>query len=251
MESFFLLEGIIGALGLLTAAIGIFMGIFFSFLIKKSGNRSKGTIIGFVGGLMLAIVCFDLLPEAFEIGSIYISIIGILLGLTLSVFLDGTLAHNSKLSTKDNKTRFFKAAILMAIGIGIHNIPSGVALGSLLATNTVKGLHLGVALIIHGIPEGLAIGIFLREGNVKTILTIIIAMLTSIPMGLGSALGGMVSKISEGMVCISLTFAAGMILYIIYRETLPSARDTWKGRLSTIGNVLGMVAGMLIVACTH
>ncbi len=37
----------------------------------------------------------------------------------------------------------------MAIGIGINNIPSGVALGSLLSTNPIKGLHLAIAFIIH------------------------------------------------------------------------------------------------------
>ena len=70
-------------------------------------------------------------------------------------------------------------------------------------------------------------------------------------MGLGSLLGGIISKISPITISISLAFAGGMILYIIYRETLPSARDTWNDRLSTIGNVLGMIAGILLVSSFH
>jgi len=39
-----------------------------------------------------------------------------------------------------------------------------------------------------------------------------------------------------------------MILYIICSETLPNARETWKGRLSTIGIVVGVIVGLLIVS---
>ncbi|WML37640.1 ZIP family metal transporter [Clostridium sp. OS1-26] len=239
---------ITGLSGYLTGWIGILAGITFSFFIKHRGRKFKGTALGFIGGLMLAIVCFDLLPESFEAGSIYIATVGITFGLILAVILDGRLEHN-KVSVFNNKGhRFLKAAIFMAIGIGIHNIPSGVALGSLISTSPIKGFHLAIALILHGIPEGLAVGIFLRESNASTFSLIFISVLTSIPMGIGSVLGGIISKISPVVICISLAFAGGMILYIICRETLPSARDTWKGRMSTIGNVIGMIAGMLIVS---
>lgn len=242
---------ITGLSGYLTGWIGILIGIIFSFFVKHRGRRFKGTVLGFIGGLMLAIVCFDLLPESFEAGSIYIAAVGTTFGLILAVTLDGKLEHDKIFISNNKNYRFFKAAIFMAIGIGIHNIPSGVALGSLFSTSPIKGFHLAIALILHGIPEGLAIGIFLRESNASTFSLLFISVLTSIPMGLGSVLGGIISKISPVVICISLAFAGGMILYIIYRETLPSARDTWRGRMSTIANVIGMIAGMLIVEFLH
>lgn len=234
--------------GYFTAWMGILTGILFSFFIKNRGRRFKGTVIGFVGGLMLSIVCFDLLPESFEVGSIYVALIGITFGLILAVLLDGKLDHVN-ISTFDNKkNRFMKAGIFMAIAIGIHNIPSGIALGSLLSTSPIKGIHLAIALILHGIPEGLAIGLFFRESNLSTFSLIIISIITSIPMGLGALLGGIISKISLVVISISLAFASGMILYIICSETLPNARETWKGRLSTIGIVIGVIAGILITS---
>lgn len=235
-------------IGFITAWLGMLGGILFSFFVKQRGRRFKGTILGFIGGLMLSIVCFDLLPESFEAGSIYICIIGITFGLILAVTLDGRLEHDKITISNHNKYRFLKAAIFMSIGIGIHNIPSGVALGSLFSTSAIKGFHLAIALILHGIPEGLAVGIFLRESDASVFTLVLISVLTSIPMGLGSLLGGIISNLSPLVISISLSFAGGMILYIIYRETLPNAHETWRGRLSTIGNVLGMIAGMLMVS---
>lgn len=177
--------------------------------------------------------------------------VGITFGLIIAVMIDGRLGHD-KLSKIDNrKNSYLKAAIFMAIGIGIHNIPSGIALGSLLSTNPIKGFHLAITLIIHGIPEGLAVGIFLREINSSSIVLVFVSILTSVPMGLGSLLGGIISNISPAIISISLSFATGMILYIICSETLPSARETWNGRLSTIGNVLGIMSGMLLVSFFH
>lgn len=65
-------------------------------------------------------------------------------------------------------------------------------------------------------------------------------------MGLGTILGGTLR--SPILICICLAFASSMILYVTLRETLPAANETWKGRTTTIGNVLGMIIGMLMVS---
>ncbi len=94
MSSFYNTVIATGISGLLTGWMGMLTGIIFSFFIKRRGRRFKGTVIGFIGGLMLAIVCFDLLPESFETGSIYIAMVGISSGLIIAVLLDGKLDHD-------------------------------------------------------------------------------------------------------------------------------------------------------------
>jgi len=53
------------------------------------------------------------------------------------------------------------------------------------------------------------------------------------------------------IISISLAFAGGLMLYVTCRETLYQARKTWNGRLSTIGNALGMVLGVFFIAFLH
>lgn len=236
---------VIGISGFMTAFIGSFVGMVFSILMKEQGKRLKGSFLGLLGGFTLGIVCFDLLPEAFEASSLFIAIVGLGIGLILAVILDGRLEYENKSGTN----AFFKAAIFMAIGIGIHNFPSGVALGSLFTISISKGIRLVIALILHGIPEGLTLGIFFREGHASRYKLLFIAFLTSLPMGVGAFLGGFLN--SPWATSFSLSFAGALILYITLRETLPAASDTWKGRTTTIGNVLGLIAGMLLVSLFH
>lgn len=96
----------------------------------------------------------------------------------------------------------------MALGIGIYNIPRDIALGSMFLFSPIRGLHLGVLLLLHGIPEGIAIGVLLKE------------------YGAG--------------ISISLASVGGFIHYITCRETLYHIREKREGRLSTVGNTLGM-----------
>lgn len=240
---------ITGLSGFLTAWIGIFIGIILSIFLKNTVNRVKGTILGLLGGFMLGVVCFDLLPGTFEAGSIYIATIGIAMGLILSVILDGKLENNNSSDLNKNYNGYLKAAIFMSIGIGIHNLPSGVAIGSLIYGSPESGFHLIIALILHGIPEGLTLGILLSQCNINKLKLFLITVITSIPMGFGSVLGGLLK--SPSIICISLGFASAMILYVTLRETLPAANETWRGRITTIGNVLGIIIGMLMISFLH
>lgn len=246
MENFLNTIFITGISGFLTAFAGMFVGVTSSAFVQKKGKRFKGTALGLLGGITLGVVCFDLLPESFEASGAKTAMAGFIIGLFFAVILDGKLDHGNITSMDMGGTNFFKAAIFMAIGIGIHNFPSGVALGSLITVGPIKGLHLVIALILHGIPEGLTLGIFLRECNAGKLKLMIVAFCTSLPMGLGSALGYVLE--SSFAICLSLAFAAAMILYVTLRETFPAANNTWGGRLTTIGNILGLIMGMLLVS---
>lgn len=237
---------IICFIGLFTGWIGIFLGGLSSYVINVKGIRIKGFILGILGGVTLGIIFFDLLPEAIEFGNIYISILGAVIGLILSVVLDGKLDNRDITNLESIHNSYFKTATFMSIGIAIHNLPSGLALGSLLFNSPQNGFFLLFALILDGIPEGLTLGVFFKESKTSKIKFLLISILISIPMGLGSLVGVILR--TPFVICLSLSFAGAMMLYVTLRETLPTANDLWKGRLTTIGNVLGIILGMLFVS---
>jgi len=173
------------------------------------------------------------------------------LGLAFSTLLDGQLQRRISKSILNRKQRLYKAAIFMTVGVIIDSIPSGIALGSLFGVSYIEGMQLVLVLILHGIPEGLTIGYFLKESDTNLFTIILLSILASIPMGIGATLGLAISKISTSIISLSLAFASGIMMYVVFRETLGEARETWKGRLSTVGNVLGMIFGFLAVNLIH
>lgn len=241
----------IGSMGFFTSWIGIMLGMLLCFITPDNGKRFKGTLLGFLGGLMISIICFDIIPESFDNSNMYIATTGILIGLFIAILLDSGISHHSFKGSNSKKQRYIKVALFMATGIGIHNIPGGIALGSLLNISYSKGIQLTIALLLHSIPEGLTLGIYLKESGTKIMTIIFFSLFTSIPMGIGALIGGIISTISPVVTSVSLSFAAGLILYTICKEILPESIGLWRGRLPAIGTVLGIIVGKAFISIIH
>ena len=67
----------ISLLGLFFGTIGTTLGGLIGIFSKRNSNKFLSFILAFASGLMLAVVCFDLIPESMEISSIYMTILGI------------------------------------------------------------------------------------------------------------------------------------------------------------------------------
>ena len=52
-------------------------------------------------------------------------------------------------------------------------------------------------------------------------------------------------SISEAIISICLSFAAGAMLYIVSGELVPESNKLYKGRMTSIGNMLGFIVGIL------
>ncbi|MDP4147182.1 MAG: ZIP family metal transporter [Bacillota bacterium] len=237
--------------GFLTAWCSLLLGILISLITAKTNNRIKGTLLGFIAGLLLSVVCFDLIPEAFKEASIPLGLISMVIGLIFSAILDGQLHQRMPRCSSNKNQHLFNAAIFMTIGFAIDNFPAGIALGSLLSISIIKGLQLAAILILHGIPEGLTIGYFLKQSNKDLFTILLLSIFASFPMALGASIGSAVSKQYPRLIPITLAFASALIMYAVFRETLEEARETWSGRLSAIGNVLGMILGFITVTLIH
>lgn len=243
--------GKIAILGVITGLIGMGLGMFFSNLTNKVGYRLKKLLLGLISGVMLSVVCFDLIPEAIGESSIYVTIAGLFLGLIIAIILDKAIEEKITITLKSGSERLYKAAIMMSIGIGIHNIPSGIALGSLFHISFLEGIGLALILIFHGIPEAVAVGIFLKESHSNLKNYIWILLLTSSAMGLGALLGGFAGSSSSVIISISLSIAASMMLYIVFRESIPEAIELMETRHSTSFIILGVIVGILITSIVH
>lgn len=93
-----------------TTLIGLFFGTFGTTIggiigvsFKNTSNKFLSFILSFASGLMLAIVCFELIPESMEITSISNTVIGVLLGVICMIGCD--ILVQNKFSNIENRIR--------------------------------------------------------------------------------------------------------------------------------------------------
>lgn len=231
-----------GLLGLIFGMLGTTLGGILGSILNINSSKLLGFILEFAAGLMTSIICFDLIPDAISLGNITVALIGILLGI-ISMFYSDNIINNSKKITSTNG--FIQTGILIFLGLTIHNFPEGLAIGSGFSASEKLGLSLAIAICIHDVPEGISIAIPLKKGGLSIFKSIIITSISGLTTGIGAFAGALISNISPNFISISLGFAAGAMLYIVSCELLPESKHIYKGRFPAMGNIIGMILGIV------
>lgn len=236
-----------------TTLIGLFFGTFgttigglIGIYFKKTSNKFLSFVLSFASGLMLSIVCFDLIPEAMEIASIINVLLGITLGIIAMITCDILVQNkfnSKKVKLKNNS--LLKTGIIVSIGLALHNFPEGLAIGSGFGASITLGYSLAIAICLHDIPEGISMAVPMKSGGMNKIKIILFVILSGITTGIGAFFGALIGGISKKVISMCLSFAAGAMLYIVSGELIPESNKLYKGRMTAIGNIFGFLLGMI------
>ena len=240
-----------------TTLIGLFFGTFGTTIggiigvkFKNPSKKFLSFILSFASGFMLAIVCFDLLPEAFNLTNLPTVFLGILLGIIMMIICDLLVdkKFNNSNKFKQNKNDLLKTGIIVSIGLALHNFPEGLAIGSGFGASIKLGLSLAIAICLHDIPEGISMAVPMKNGGIKKGKVIFYVVLSGITTGIGAFFGAIIGEISQSVIAMCLAFAAGAMIYIVSGELTPEANSLYKGRMSAIGSILGLLIGIFAMS---
>lgn len=252
-----------GLAGVIGTGIGGLIGIF----LGKSTFRTVSMVLTFASGVMISISLFDLMPEAYEISNPWVTALGVLMGVIiiclLNYFIDKltqrakrkvqthtsleTLHHQDDLVlNKANQKSLLRAGFIMLIAIALHNVPEGLAIGSSGAVSSNLSVTLALLLALHNIPEGMAMAAPLAAGGVSKIKTLVLILISGSTTILGGALGSLIGSIGGIATALSLSFAAGAMLYVTFCEILPQAVLMEKGRIPALFSIFGILVGFII-----
>lgn len=235
-------------IGLMAGVLGTGAGGSMAFLLRKPSNWLLSSVMGLSSGLMIAVVTFELIPEAFMIGGVFLTSVGIGLGALLTSYLDKLI---SNINRKDfnKKQGYIKTAILIGIGIALHNFPEGLAIGSGFAAQNRLGVNLAIVIALHNMPEGIAMVGPMKMGGYSSRKSFVWTLLAGIPMGLGAFFGKIIGSYAYGLIGVCLAFAGGTMLYITFGEMIPQGKEIYGGPISSLFSVLGFIIGMAICKC--
>jgi len=236
----------VSLIGFFSGTLGTVGGGLIVLLVREIKTKFLSIILGISSGIMTVVIFLDLIPEAQITGSIWSSLTGLFLGAMLISILDMLFPHQNFVSIDDDESHYLKAGILLAVGIALHNIPEGLAIGAGYSSADNLGLGLAVIMAVQNFPEGMAVATTLSLAGLKNVEVILITLLSGIPMGIGSFLGAYLGNISNLSLSISLGLAAGAMLYITFDGLIPDAHKKAEGYTAIFGIINGVFLGLIL-----
>ena len=234
-------------LGLLAGTLGTAIGGVIAIMLTRINPVQISALLGLSAGIMIAIVTFELMPEALEDGGLFWGLAGLVAGVILMASIDIVFPHIHMLGTEE-QSPYLKTGVIMGLGIGMHNLPEGLAIGVSGMQDPYVGIALAFAIFLHNIPEGMALAMPLNICKVRAHKIIFSAMAVGVPMGFGAFIGGLAGTVSPVINSLVLGLAAGAMLFITFDELIPQTEKLSKGHSGTFGVVAGVVAGIVILA---
>ena len=254
----------------LTGIGGLALGGGLAVLIHRPSDRQMGLLLRFTAGIMLSVVCFDLIADAgenMELAALIVWIIaGFLATYLLNCWIDKRAHHeHSHGSHGHHETSetlcacgghsLHTAGLVLAAAVALHNMPVGMAIGATFAGAGHAGGRAGLlaALIIglHNLPEGMSITAPMLSGGTRPGRAVLLAAVSGIPIVFGALIGYGVGAMSGMFLGTSLSFAAGAMLYVVLGEMLPEAEQLWRHRLSGFATLAGLLLGFALIASGH
>ena len=265
---------------------GTGLGGFVSCLFRKDSSRTVSLLLSFASGVMTSVVCFDLLTEALSsnpaAANVWLVVFGVLMGYVvialLNAWIDRKTNHEvahideNHPRTADSleelthanhfqehregrqpRSGLFLAGLVMAAAIALHNIPEGMVIGASFARTAQAallnrgGITMAIIIGIHNIPEGMAVAVPLISGGMAKWRSVLITALTGFPTVLGALLGYGVGAMGPAALALSLSFASGAMLYVVFGELLPESILMWRSKVPAAATIVGMLTGLIII----
>jgi len=241
-------EGIAFGLFLSTlAGLSTLVGGLLGLLTKEPGPRFMALALGFSAGVMIHVSFVELLQAGVRAAGFGPAHVAFFAGMAAMFTIDVLVPHDymaehDHSGRSEPESALLKTGMLVALGIGIHNFPEGMAsfVGAL--KDPSLGIAIAVAIAIHNIPEGLAVAAPILAATGSRKKAFLWAALSGLaePLGAGVAALILFPFLSDAVLGYILAAVAGIMVFITLDELIPVSRSFGKEHLSIIGVGLGM-----------
>jgi len=238
---------IITSIAGLSTTIGSLIGLIF----KRENSKFMSAVLGFTAGVMMGISFFELLPSGFkELGFTRASI-AFIAGFIFIFLIDYLIPHEyigqkEKINDKTDR-KLLRTGLFVALGIGIHNFPEGMATFYSSMVDVKIGMAIGVAVAIHNIPEGIAVSapVYKATGSRKK------AFLWSFLSGVVEPIGAILTALillpflNPQVLGYMLSGIAGLMVFISIDELMPVSKSYGYLHLPIVSFIAGMIVMIL------
>lgn len=247
------LTGFFAIIGTYVGIIPILIGLLWLPFIKRISKAKYHFFLALTCGLLL-FLGIDATNEALEVSKENLagSFNGVLLIATVVLLSFLALYYTGERLVKNtassNLTKPVAVALMVAIGIGLHNFGEGLAIGAAVGLGQVAlSTFLIVGFTIHNTTEGIAIASPIAKGKPMIRLLAGLGILAGAPAIFGSWVGGFVYSPFTAIVFLSI--GAGAIFQVIV-ILIRWLQDEGDKKLSSAAVVSGLAIGMIVMYLT-
>lgn len=243
MNNQILIALLLSALAGLATTVGSVIGIF----VRRPGPRFLSFTLGFSAGVMILVSFVELLPRGINNLGMFWGLAVFFTGMGLMFLLDVLLPHSYKAEQPDDhdkdKSRLMRTGLLVALGIGIHNLPEGLAAFAGTLQNLKLGITIAIAVAIHNIPEGLAVSAPVYAATGSRSKAFWWSFLSGVAEPVGACLAALILLpfLNEKVLGAVLSAVAGIMVFISVDELVPASKRYGFDHLAIIGVLSGMV----------
>ena len=241
-------------IGLLVGVVPVALGLLWLPALRRADRRWTAAFMALTAGL-LTFLALEALSEALGLqatlpgglagtGLVLLGLAGSYLGLT---FLSNRLGQRE--GGSGALLGGLALATLIAVGIGVHNLGEGLAIGSSFALGELTlGTFLIVGFMVHNVTEGLGIATPIAHGKQVSVARLAaLALIAGAPAILGTWIGGFFTSDFLGVLFFSA--AAGAALQVVVEVSRYIAR-TAPGGLRSGWVTGGFLAGIAVMYVT-
>jgi len=183
--------------------------------------------------------------------------VGFLAGGIFLRVLDRILPHlqfGSPIEKAEGVKTHWRRTTLLVLAMTLHNIPEGLAIGiafgAIIAGSSFATLQAAIALAIgigiQDIPEGLAVSMPLRREGISRPKSFWYGQLSGIVEPIAAVIGAAAVILTHSILPYALAFAAGAMFFIIVEEIIPESQQGGNADLATMGTIVGFVLMMIL-----
>jgi len=148
----------------------------------------------------------------------------------------------------------WRRSTLLILAITLHNIPEGLAVGVAFgavaagfpAATLPAAIALAIGIGIQNLPEGVAVSMPLRREGLSPWKSFWYGQLSGMVEPIAGVIGAAAVLVSQAMLSYALAFAAGAMIFVVVEETVPEAQRAGNADLATMSAMLGFAVMMVL-----
>jgi len=232
------------------------------FIVRSVSHKLLGGVLGFAGGVMIAVSFWSLLAPSIELSadksipSWLPATVGFLVGGLFLRGIDKLLPHLHRgmpTEVEGIKTTW-RRNTLFIMAMTLHHIPEGLAVGvafgaaaaGLPHATLAAAIILAIGIGIQNFPEGLAVSVPLRCEGMSRQKSFWFGQLSAVVEPVAAAIGAASVIVSNAVMPYALAFAAGAMIFIVIEEIIPQSQRYGNKDLATLTAMGGFVIMMVL-----